>query len=129
MNTPFKGVEYPWKVFKIPLSLVTLCKSILMHTHKLQRWTNSIEEPHIAGPLPPVKELCGVKGGFPQCPLSVVGRVIRNFCHISLEREWSLFRSVLASTLIKFPTPKSTMLAALNGTDIDNLDSNKRYYF
>lgn len=87
MNTPFKGVGYPWKVFKIPLSLATLCKSILMHTHKLQRWTNSIEEPHPAGPLPPVKELCGVKGGFPQCSLSVVGRVIRNFCHISLEKE------------------------------------------
>ena len=100
MNTPFnKGVEYPWKVFKIPLSLVTLCKPILMHTHKLQRWTNSIEEPHLAGPLPPVKELCGVKGGFPQCSLSVVGRVTRNFSRILLEMEWNLFRSVLASTL------------------------------
>ena len=60
--------------------------------------------------------------------LSVVRRVIRNFCHIFRWR-WNLFRSVLASTLIKFPTPKSTMLAALNGTDIDNLDSKKRYYF
>ena len=117
-----KSLKFHWvsPLFANPYSCtLTSCRDgqILLKSHTLQVH------------YPPVKELCGVKGGFPQCPLSVVGRVIRNFCHISLEREWSLFRSVLASTLIKFPTPKSTMLAALNGTDIDNLDSNKRYYF
>ena len=62
--------------------------------------------------------------------LSLCGRTSNKklLSRISLEMEWNLFRSVLASTL-KFPIPKSTMLA-LNGTDIsEKLDSKKRYYF
>ena len=93
-----KSLKFHWvsPLFANPYSCtLTSCRDgqILLKSHTLQ----------VHYPL--WKNFVGSKEGFLNAPLCGKTSNKKLLSHISLKREWNLFRSVLASTL-KFPTPK-----------------------